>query len=82
MRPAIREAASALRHGSLQFVDEDLSIIVVAILNRYRRHELIITDRSLGGLRYVSTFIQGRETECLAASVQVLTISVQRCTEA
>lgn len=77
VRPADREAATAWRHGSLQFVDEDLAV-VVANLNRYSRQEVVITDRSLDGLRYTGTVMQGREAEWLAAIGQVFPISVQR----
>lgn len=77
VRPADREAAIAWQRGSLQFVDEDLSV-VVANLNRYSRQEVVIADRSLDGLRYTGTVMQGREAEWLAAIGQVFPISVQR----
>lgn len=77
VRPADRETATAWRHGSLQFVDEDLSV-VVANLNRYSQQEVVIADRSLEGLRYTGTVMQGRESEWLAAIEQVFPIRVQR----
>ncbi|WP_028080422.1 FecR family protein [Solimonas soli] len=80
VRPADRVAATTWRQGRLQFVDEDLSI-VVANLNRYARHEVVIADASLDGLRYTGTIVQGRETEWLAAIEKVFPVDVQRDAE-
>ncbi|MGH8445401.1 MAG: FecR family protein [Solimonas sp.] len=77
VRPADRDAATSWRRGSLQFVDEDLSV-VVANLNRYARHEVVIVDDSLSGLRYTGTILQGHEAEWLAAIEKVFPISVQQ----
>jgi transmembrane sensor len=76
VRPADATAATAWRHGNLQFVDEDLAV-VVANLNRYAQREVVIADPSLAGLRYTGTILQGRESEWLAAIEKVFPIDVQ-----
>lgn len=76
VRPADRVAALAWRSGSLQFVDEKLGL-VVANLNRYTRHDVVITDPSLADLRYTGTVLEGHEGEWLAAIEKVFPITVQ-----
>ncbi|MFT4047309.1 MAG: FecR domain-containing protein, partial [Solimonas sp.] len=76
VRPADRIAATSWRQGTLQFVDEDLAV-VVANLNRYAPREVVIADRSLDGLRYTGTIVQGREAEWLKAIEKVFPVVVQ-----
>lgn len=77
VRPANKDAALAWRRGSLQFVDEELGV-VVANLNRYTHDDVVIADPALAQLRYTGTVVAGHEAEWLAAIEKVFPISVQR----
>lgn len=77
VRAADPNQALSWRSGSMAFVDEDLAL-VVANLNRYAAHPVVLVDPSLGRLRYTGTVVQGREDDWVRAIETVFPLRAVR----
>lgn len=77
VRAADESRALSWRNGSMAFVDEDLAL-VVANLNRYAAHPVVLVDPALGQLRYTGTVVQGREDDWVSAIEAVFPVRAVR----
>ncbi|MDB5972109.1 MAG: FecR family protein [Hydrocarboniphaga sp.] len=77
VRAADQSQALSWRNGSMAFVDEDLAL-VVANLNRYAAHPVVLVDAALGQLRYTGTVVQGREDDWVTAIEAVFPVRAAR----
>jgi transmembrane sensor len=77
VRAADLNQALSWRSGSMVFVDENLAL-VVANLNRYATHPVVLVDPEIGKLRYTGIVVQGREEGWVAAMEAVLPVHATR----
>jgi transmembrane sensor len=77
VRAADTAQALSWRSGSMAFVDEDLAL-VVANLNRYAEHPVVLVDSALGKLRYTGTVVQGHEDAWVSAIEAVFPVRAAR----
>ena len=77
VRAADPNQALSWRSGSMAFVDEDLAL-VVANLNRYAEHPVVLVDPALGRLRYTGSVVQGREDDWVRAIEAVFPVRAAR----
>jgi transmembrane sensor len=77
VRAADEAATLSWRSGSMAFLDEDLAF-VVANLNRYTQHEVVIADPVVARLRFTGTLVQGHEQEWLEAIQRIFPVAARR----
>ncbi|MBL8267812.1 FecR family protein [Steroidobacter sp.] len=70
------DTAASWRNGRLDFQDETLAV-VIANVNRYAAHEIVIVDPEVAQMRFTGTVFQNRTDAWLAATQHLFALRVE-----
>ena len=71
------EAVVGWQEGRLEFVDEPLGMVIETI-NRYSRRDIVITDKTIGELRFSGTVSREHIDEWVFALTEIFPVDVRR----
>jgi transmembrane sensor len=73
-------AGAAWRSGRLDFQDEPLSV-VIANVNRYARHELVIVDPAINGMRFTGTVFHDQVDDWVTGTLHLFDLRAEQAAD-